>query len=108
LITRGPGYTYAAWFGQRLQACRHIDAVAENIVVGVDQHIPDIDADAIKHLPVIWKIAVAAGHHRLYLDCVIDSFHDTWKLQKKAVARTAHDASAMPRTYLIGNLPMRL
>jgi hypothetical protein len=86
---------------QRLQACGDVDSVAVQCTALFD-HIPQIDADAKLHAPVLGQLRVAAAQLLLDLDRTLDSLDRTGELGKQRVARGI-DHAAIVRPDMLAN-----
>src|SRR5271166_2540200 len=64
LIINGPRYRDAAGLADALEPRRDVDPLAQYIVA-VDQHVAEMDADAIDDSPRLRRIDVALDHHVL-------------------------------------------
>ena len=69
------GNTDSAGLRYPFQTCRDVYSVTKDIVT-FDEHVPQIDADAEKHLAVLWHIRVALGHKFLDRQSALDGGHD--------------------------------
>ena len=78
------------------QPRRDVDAVAQN-VVALDQHIAEVDADAIDDALGLRNVGVALGHQLLDRDRAFDGGDDGGKLQQQPVAHRLDDAPAKTR-----------
>jgi hypothetical protein len=58
--------TAPAGLGERFQARRYIDAVAENIAA-LGNDVAEIDADAKPDLPLVGRLGLAVDHPALHL-----------------------------------------
>jgi hypothetical protein len=87
---------HAARLAEALQPRRNIDAVAEN-VVALDQHVAEVDADAIDDALGFGRPGVALDHQFLDRDRGFDGGDDGGKLQQQSVARRLDDAPAQAR-----------
>ena len=87
---------HAARLANALQPRRDIDAVAEN-VVALDQHVAEIDADAVDDALRLRRLGVALDHQLLDRDRAFDGGDDGGKLQQQPVARRLDDAPAEAR-----------
>ena len=72
---------------------RDIDALAQN-VVALNQHVAEIDADAVDDALSLGTSRVALGHQLLDRDRAFDGGDDGRKLQQQPVAHRLDDASA--------------
>src|SRR3954447_3781744 len=63
-------------------------------VVTFANDIADIDADA-KLDPLLRRVCIPQPQFLLNFSSAKDGFHDTWKLDKEAVAHCSEDMSAM-------------
>ena len=70
-----------------------IDAVAED-VVALDQHVAEIDADAIEDALLLGRVGVALGHHGLDRDRAFDRGDNGGKLQQHAIAHRLDEPAA--------------
>src|SRR5271165_255760 len=66
---------------------------AENILA-VDQHIAEVDADAVEDASGLGNAGVALGHLLLNPDCAFDRRDDGWKFQQRAVAHRLDEPPA--------------
>ncbi len=103
----GVGKPDTAWFGQRFDPRRYIDAIAVDIFA-INHHVAEIDADAVKHFSLVRKSGVALGHHGLHFDRTQYSLCDTWELPKFPIPGGAHDAAAMFMADWDGSVSMPL
>ena len=87
---------HAARLANALQPRRDVDAVAQN-VVALDQHVAEIDADAIDDALRLRRLGVALDHQLLDRDRAFDGGDDGGKLQQQPVARRLDDAAAEAR-----------
>ncbi len=91
-LLNAAGHAYAAWVGERLQARRYVDALAPH-VAAVDDHVPDIYADA-KFEPLVDRnVRIALRHPTLQHDGTAHSVHDACELRQNPVAGDSDDAS---------------
>ena len=91
-----PEISNPARLANALQPRRDIDAVAQN-VVALDQHVAEIDADAIDDALGLGRLGVALDHQFLDRDRAFDRGDDGGKLQQQPVARRLDDAAAEAR-----------
>jgi len=93
LIVGGAGDANAPGFRNALQPRGEIDAVSENILA-VDQHVAEVDADAVENAPRLGNVGVTLGHLLLNRDCALDRRDDGRKLQQQAVAHRLDEPPA--------------
>ena len=84
---------HAARLANPLQPRRDIDALAEN-VVALDQHVAEVDADAVDDALGLGHVGVALGHQLLDGDRAFDGGDDGRKFQQQPVAHRLDDAPA--------------
>ncbi|HKI14693.1 MAG TPA: hypothetical protein VKA12_06720 [Roseiarcus sp.] len=80
-----------------------VDPIAKN-VVALDQHVAEVDVDAIEDALRLRGPDVAFGHQFLDCDRALDRGDDGGKFHEEAVARRLDDASAVAG----GDWPRRL
>src|SRR6516162_1291178 len=108
LIAYHPADADAAWFGQGLQAGRHVDTVTEDVVV-VDHDVGEIDADAKIDAPLGWHAGVTCDDLALHLDRAANRIDYARKFAKQTIARRVDDAAAVLLNFGVGNVtPQRL
>ena len=93
----------AAGNGDAFQARCYVDAVAEN-VVGLENHVADIDADAKQDAALFRHSGVALSHSALHLGGTGDGVHDARKLREHAVTGQLDDAALMFRDLRVDQL----
>ncbi|MGY3156261.1 hypothetical protein ACVW0V_005401 [Bradyrhizobium elkanii] len=94
LIADRAGNADAAGLGQRLQAGRDVDAVAEDVGT-VNDHVAKIDADAKLHPARRRDVGVALRHPALNLGRAQHRIDDAMKFDQQAVAGGLDDAAAI-------------
>src|SRR5580700_11206105 len=77
---------------QPLQPGRDVDAVAID-VLGLGDHVAEIDADAQADALVFRDVMVAAAHCALHLDSAAYRRHDATELDQHAIAGIFDDAA---------------
>ena len=82
LVIDGPRYGDAAGLADALQPRSDVDPLAQNIVA-VDQHVAEMDADAIDDPPRLRRIDVALGHHALDRHGAFDGGDNRKEIQAK-------------------------
>ena len=92
LIAHRRGNADAARLRHRFEPRRHIDAVAEDIVV-LHDHVAKIDADAIEQRPRRRHVAIAPRHALLKVDGAAQRFGDALEFDQHAVAGGLDDAA---------------
>jgi hypothetical protein len=90
----GAAHADAARVGERLQAGRDVDAVAEDVAV-VDDDVADVDADAERDPALGRHAAVALLHAALYVHAAADGIDDARELDQEPVAHRLDDAPAV-------------
>jgi hypothetical protein len=85
------------WLADAFEPCCDIYAVANN-VVALDQHVAEVDADAVEDPLVFRGFGVALSHQLLDGDGAFDGGDHRGKLHEEAVARRLDDAAAVPTT----------
>ena len=96
-----------AGLGQRLQARRHVDAVAVEVTVRLGHDIADIDAEAQPELPLGGQAGVAAEHGTLDLDRTGDGAHGARELDQEAVTHALDDPPMGSRDAGIDQFPAK-
>jgi hypothetical protein len=96
---------HAARLAKALQPGRDVDAIAQN-VVAFDQHVAEIDADAIEDALGLEGSGVALGHQVLDRDRAFDGGDDGGKLQQKPIARRLNDPATVVGDHRTRCLPM--
>ena len=74
-----------ACLGQRFDARRDVDAIAEDVVL-VDDDVADVDADAVLDLLFRRHAGIALGHAALHVHRAANRIDDASELQQQAVA----------------------
>jgi hypothetical protein len=87
---------HAAGLADAFEPRCDVDAVAEN-VVALDQHVAEIDADAVDDALIIGGPGVALDHQLLDRNRAFDGGDDGGKLQQEAIADDPDDAPAVTR-----------
>ena len=85
---------HAAGSGNRFEADRDVDVVAEHLVL-VGHHVAHVNAHAELHGSIGGKVFVALRHHLLHRDRGLDGADDRGKLEQESVARVLHQAAAV-------------
>src|SRR4029453_3348653 len=80
--------------GKRLQPCRHVDAVAINIVVVADD-VADIDSNAELDAALDRQLGIALDHAALNVDGATDGVDDADELQNHPIPAGLEDSAAM-------------
>ena len=93
VIVGRPRKTNTAGLCDPLEPRGDIDAVAEN-VVAFDEHVAEVDADAIADALLLWHVGVALGHHGLDRHRAFHGGDDGGKLQQHAIARRLDEPAA--------------
>ncbi len=93
MIVRGAREANAARLSDLFQPRRDVDAIAQNIVA-LDQHVAEIDADAVKDALPLRQTRVALGEKLLDRDHALDRCDNRGKLQQHAVAHCFDDPAA--------------
>ena len=93
MIVGGSGDAYAARLADGFEPRRDIDAVAQNILA-VDQHVAEIDADAVEDASGLGNARVAFGHLLLHANRALDRRDDRRKFQQHAVAHRLDEPAA--------------
>jgi hypothetical protein len=88
------GDEYPTGLGQGFDPRGDVDAVAVE-VVALDDHIPEIDADAQLDAVVGPDIRVPLGHRLLHRNRAVHRIDDAGKLHQQAVAGGLDDAAPM-------------
>src|SRR5271167_2834741 len=103
LVAHGSGYADATRLGQLLEPCRHIDAVAMN-VLALDDDVTKIDTHAIDDLLVFGLAGIALTHRSLHRDRAADRLDHARKLNQNAVAGGLDDSPVMLANLWIDQL----
>jgi hypothetical protein len=93
-----------AGLGERLQPCRNIDCVAEEIAVP-HHHIAQMNPDAKQHAPVGRQSLVRLANSLLDRQCTGKPVGDTRELGQHRVPRRVGDAAAIFRDPRRSDLP---
>ena len=93
MIVSGAGDAYAARLADGFEPRCDIDAVAQNILA-VDQHVAEIDADAVKDASGLGNARVAFGHLLLHANRALHRRDDRRKFQQHAVAHRLDEPAA--------------
>ena len=93
MIVGGAGDAYAARLADGFEPRCDIDAVAQNILA-VDQHVAEIDADAVEDASGLGNARVAFGHLLLHANRALDRRDDRRKFQQHAVAHRLDEPAA--------------
>ena len=96
VIVGGAGNQHPARLANPLEPRRDIDALAQN-VVALDQHVAEIDADAVDDALGLGDVGVALGHQLLDRDRAFDGGDDGGKFQQQPVTHRLDDAPAVAR-----------
>ena len=96
MLVRRAGDQDAARIADTLKARCDIDALAEN-VVALDQHVAEMDADAIDDTLAIQRLGVPLDHQLLDRDRAFHSVDHGRKLKQQPVAHRLDDAPAPAR-----------
>ena len=94
---------YAARLGDRLDACRDVHPVAEQVST-LHDHVAQVDADAKPHPLVFGQVFVAGAQRRLDLGGAAHGLHGAGKLRQDGVARGIEDPAAVRLEQLVENL----
>ena len=103
LVAHGARDVDAAGLGQPLQARRHVDPIAED-VVAADHDVAEVDADAELHAAALGQRGVARAKFLLHLDRAAHRFDDARELGEDAVAGRADDAPVVRGDEVIEDL----
>ena len=87
---------HAARLANPLETRRDVDAVTQN-VVALDQHVAEVDADAIDDALRLGNVGVALDHQRLDRNRAFDRGDDGGKLQQQSIAHCLDDAAPKSR-----------
>jgi hypothetical protein len=90
VFVSGARNQHAARLAERLDPSGDVDPVAEN-VVALDQHVAEVDADAIDDAFRLGCIGVALGHQFLDRNGAFDGGDDGGKFQQQPVAHRFDD-----------------
>ena len=82
----------AARLRNAFKLCRHIDVIPID-VVGLDDHVAEIDAHAKLYAAVVRHTCIAHSHSLLDRGSTGDSVHDARKVRQKSVAGMLHNAT---------------
>ena len=94
-VAHGARHGDAAGLGQGLDPGSEIDAVAEDVLVlVVDDHLAEVDADAEQHALVSVQGVVEPRHALLDVDCRSDRRHRRAEFGQHGVARGADQPPA--------------
>ena len=96
MVVGRPRDQHAARLADRLEARGDIDPLPKD-VVALDQHVAEVDADAIDDALRLGNVGVALGHQRLDRDGAFDPGDDGGKLQQQSIARRLDDAAPKSR-----------
>jgi len=108
LLAHRGANTNLARFGECLKTRRDIDTVAKDIAV-LDDHVTDIDADAVANALRFGQVGVAVLHPLLHDDGAAHRVDDRGEFDQDAVAGSLEDAAAMLRDQRVDQLtPMPL
>src|SRR5262249_40509621 len=77
-----------------LQARRHVDTVAQQIVA-FDHNVPDVDADPERYPLVLGLIGIFGSHLLLHFNSTAHGIHYTRELDEDAVAGGLHDPATV-------------
>lgn len=94
LVAHHGADTYPAGLGHRLQPCRDIDAVAQD-VVAVDDDVAEIDPDAELQPPPRLHVGVTLGNPGLDHIGAIDRIDDAGELGQQPIPCRVDDAATM-------------
>ena len=86
-----------AGLGHALQPRGDVDAVAHQIVIGLLDHIAQMDADAKVYPALGRQTGVALKHAVLHLDRAAHSVDDAAELDEKSITHTFHHAAVVHR-----------
>jgi hypothetical protein len=93
-----------ARFGEGLQSCRDIHAVAEDVVL-LDNHVAEVDADAESDTLVLGRFGIAFRHAALDLHGAAHGINDARKLCQEAVAGILYDTASVLLDLRLYQLP---
>ena len=96
----------AAGLGQPFEACRDVDAVAEDVAV-LHHDVADIDADAKAQPARFVERLVGNGELLLDVDRALDGGEDAGEFGQHAVAGRSDDTAAVLGDQLVRDGPMR-
>src|SRR5262249_25601426 len=94
LVADNFAYADLARLGERLQACRYIDAVAID-VVAVDDDVTDVDANSKADLLIRCDASIAFGHAPLQVNRAAPRVHEAGNLEQQAIAGSLHDPTGV-------------
>ena len=94
VLVGGAGQAHAARLGDALEPRRDVDAVAQK-VVAFDQHVAEMNADAIDDAPAFGEVGVALGHHALDRERAFGGRNDRGKFDEEGVAHRLEDPPAV-------------
>jgi hypothetical protein len=95
-------------FGQCLQPCSNVDAVAVDIVAVYD-HVADIDADAEGDALVLGDVGIPVDHRPLDLDRAADRIDHAREFDERPVASQLDDTAPLLLDLRVDQFPaMRL
>lgn len=83
-----------AWIGHFLEPGGDINAVTVD-VLPLDDHIPEIDADAEQNVPIVSIAGICGCQSLLHLDLAGDGIDRTCELHQYAIAHELDDAAMM-------------
>jgi hypothetical protein len=94
LVSHHPRDADPAWFRERFQACRDIDAITENVVV-LDDDVTEVDPDAEPDPAVLRRAGLAIDHRALHLGSAADRVDDAREFHQHPVTRRLDDVAGM-------------
>ena len=92
----GAGDADTSGRGERLQARRHVDAVALD-VIPIDHHVAEVDAHPKRDAAVLGNVGLVLGHSLLHLDGVAHGVDHTGELSEHPVSHELDDAPMVIR-----------
>jgi hypothetical protein len=94
ILLHAGGDANAAGIGEALQPRRHVDAVAEDVVL-LDHDVADMDADTELDTLVRRDGGIALGHAALHVDGAAHGGDDAGELDQHAIARRLDEPAVM-------------
>jgi hypothetical protein len=103
VVAHRPRDADPAGLGKGLQPCRHIDAVAKD-VVALDDDVAEIDANAKPDAALVGYIGLAVNHPALHLGRTAHRVDDTRKFCEQSVAGMFDRAATVLRDLRVYQL----